>query len=67
MGRKHKGAGKRPRPHVLLKLGKDDPYLLLIFAVLVFVAGLAGFVALEEEYLTQTFIGIDLRGKRRGV
>src|SRR3954467_10680277 len=68
-GRKQtKGAGLRyPRLSVLLKLRQDYTGLLLVFAVLVLVAGLAGFVALEEEDLAQAFVGVDLCRQRGGV
>jgi hypothetical protein len=43
-----------------LQLGQHNSLLLLVLAGFVFVAGFAGLVALEEENLAETFVGIDL-------
>jgi hypothetical protein len=43
-----------------LQFRQHDPRLLLLFSCLVFVAGFARLVALEEENLAKAFIGIDL-------
>jgi hypothetical protein len=45
-----------------LKLGKDDPLLLLIFPSPVGIADLADLVGLKEQDLAQPFVGVDLGG-----
>jgi hypothetical protein len=49
------------------QFGQHDSRLLLVFAGFVFVAGFARLVALEEQDLAESFIGIDLGGERRAV
>src|SRR4029434_886926 len=48
-------------------LGKRDALLPLVLAAAVLVRHLADLVGLEEDHLGHTFVGVDLRRKRRGV
>jgi hypothetical protein len=50
-----------------LQLGQHDSLLFLVLAGFVFVAGFAGFVALEEEDLAEALIGVDLGRQRSGI
>ena len=50
-----------------LQLRQHNPFLRLIFAFAVGIAGLADFVRLKEQNLTQAFVGINTRRQRRGV
>ena len=59
------------RKKFLLRFFKDpwkcDPCLTLVFSLSVFIGCFALIIALQEEYLCDTFIGIDLRWKRCSV
>jgi hypothetical protein len=46
---------------------EDDPLLALIFAMLIGVRDLTLLIALEEQHLTNTFIGVDSRRERSRV
>jgi hypothetical protein len=46
----------------MLKLGKDDPLLLLILPSPVGIADLADLIGLKEQDLAQPFVGVDLGG-----
>jgi hypothetical protein len=50
-----------------LQLRQHNPCLLLVLPGFISVAGFARLVALEEEYLAQAFIGIDLGWQRGAV
>jgi hypothetical protein len=50
-----------------LELGKHDTLLLLVLALAIRIAGFAGLVAVEEQDLAQSLVGIDLCRQRRGV
>src|SRR5258708_33876376 len=50
-----------------LELRQHDPLLCLVLAFAVGVAGLADFVAFEEQNLAQAFVGVDAGGERRCV
>src|ERR1700687_5972258 len=50
-----------------LQLRQHDPLLRLVFTFAVVVAYFADFVGLEEEDLTQAFVGVDAGREGRGV
>src|SRR6266567_4146832 len=50
-----------------LDLGQGDALLALVLAPTVLVRGLADLVRLEENHLSDAFVGVDLRRKRRRV
>src|SRR5215472_15238004 len=50
-----------------LQARENDTALRLILALLVFVARFAILFGLEEDDLAESLIGIDFRGKRRGI
>src|SRR5581483_1835265 len=48
-------------------LRQRDALLALVLAAAILVRGFANLVGLEEDHLRDAFVGIDLRGQRRGV
>src|SRR5678815_3214605 len=59
---------QRPKPKACSsQLRQHDAFLRLVFAFAIFLADFADFVGFEEEDLAQSFVGVDLCGKRRRV
>jgi len=46
----------------MLKLGKDDPFLVLILPSPIGITDLADLVGLKKQDLAQPFVGVDLGG-----